>query len=193
MLNKSEPLLIIVVAVMLVAACSAYGYTEEWVGNIFSDGVNNSTITYDDTVFSFDHATVAGGSYIYCWTYDANVDSLTGTYVSDYVATFYSRDRMGSIIDSLLIELVDYGSYKKYLGTKETGQTGTKEGSGTWTAECTNRSFYLRGTWDTGTNIDFYYFDYTGDPDQGTGLWTRTWASDVKCTAGDGYWRLVRN
>ena len=72
MRRKSISLTIIAIAAMLVAVSSGYAYTEKWVGNILSDGVHTSTITYDGTTYTYDHSEVAGGSYIYCWTYDAN-------------------------------------------------------------------------------------------------------------------------
>ena len=175
---------LILAAVMIAAATTAYGYTEEWTAGWFSGG----TFTYNSTVYTFDHVNAELGSYIYAWTYDANIDSITGAYIGEHKVIFYNSAKT----DSLIISLVDYSTYKKLLGKKYTGQSGTKEGSGTWTAECTNKSFYLRGTWNTGDDEDTKYFDYGETPPVGNGNWTMTWTSSMLCTSGSGVWQTVR-
>lgn len=167
---------------ILTAATSAQAYTEKWSGGWFFSG----TITYNSTTWTYDHLNTIVDSYIYTWTYDASVDSITGNNVGDHRAIFYNSDKS----DSLIITLSDYSSYKKLLGTKTTGTSGTKEGSGTWSAYCSNKGFYLGGTWDT--NGATAYFNYNVTPPTGNGAWTMTWTSSASCTAGSGTWGIVR-
>lgn len=177
-------MLVVAVAVMLAGATSAYAYSEKWEG-FFGSG----TITYNDTTYTYTYATEEAPSYIYAWTYDANVDSITGSNLNNYRGFFYYVED-GDTLDSLVVKLVDYGSYKKVLGTKATGTSGTKEGDGTWTGHCTNKSFYLRGTWDTtGDNEDF---DYTVTPPTGNGGWDVTWSS-AQGVSGSGLWAMKRS
>lgn len=62
-----------------------------------------------------------------------------------------------------------YLSVTSFTGGKPTGQSGTKEGSGTWsgTAICTvddpDKEYDVYGTWDTGTPNDDYYFNYNNN------------------------------
>jgi len=177
--------LIIAVAMILVAASSAYGYSKEWGAAFFDSG----TITCNDTTYTYWGSSCVVESYIYAWTYNVNVDSITGANLDTYLATFrYIDDPDTSYLN---LELVDYGSYKKLLGWKETDTTGEKEGGGTWTGHCSAKSFYVTGTWSTGTGLDDYYFDYDEDPPVGSGPWAIAWSSPPG-VIGDGIWGMIR-
>lgn len=180
-MTKNKPILLIAaVAVMSAAATSVQAYSEHWSG-FFGGG----TITYNNTTYTYRNSTSVAPSYIYAWTYSVSIDSITGLYLNKHTGYFYNADTT----DSLIIELVDYGSYKKLLGKKETGTSGTKEGDGTWTGECTNKSFYLRGTWDTYGASE--YFNYNLTPPVGNGGWDVTWSSTAG-VSGSGTWQMTR-
>lgn len=143
--------LIVAAIVMLVAATSAFGYHEQWSG-WFSEG----TLTYNgyDYVRNGTGGTVddtSGTSYDYFY-YDGNA------FVVAFVCSALS-DTIYLAVDSV-------------SGSKVTGQTETKEGSGYWVGSAVRRKCPtpgienewdpIAGTWDTEESYED--FDYTTAP-----------------------------
>ncbi|MCK4334044.1 hypothetical protein KAX06_04580 [candidate division WOR-3 bacterium] len=142
---KKALLVIAAVAVMLVAATSAYGYDEMWSGWWYS-----GTLTYN----SHDYTAVDSG-----YVSDSTFSDTTDTFYlpQDVIVNFIYV--VGEIEDT--IEFED----TVFTGSKPTGQSGTKEGSGVWSGLAIHRrsgfppdTFTIWGTWDTDDAND--YFDY---------------------------------
>ena len=156
---KKALLVIAAVAVMLVAATSAYGYDEMWSGWWYS-----GTLTYN----SHDYTGVDTG------------------YVSDskgvLTDTFYLPQDV--IVDFIYVigEIKDTIEFEDtmFTGSKPKGQSGTKEGSGVWLGSAILRRSGLppvvfdtvEGTWNTRDAGD--YFDYGGRPPIYSAEWVVT-------------------
>ncbi len=174
-MSKKTLLIIAAVAVMLVGATSAYGYWEQWDGWWYS-----GTLTYN----SHDYTAVDFG-----YVSDSTFSDTTDTFYlpQDVIVNFIYV--VGEIEDT--IEFED----TVFTGSKPTGQSGQKEGSGEWAGMAILRrsglppdTFTIWGTWDTdGANE---YFDYRtcpcppGDPPTYTADWDVTGSYPDGITGG---------
>ena len=149
-MSKKTLLVIAAVAVMLVGATSAYGYDEMWSGWWYS-----GTLTYN----SHDYTAVDSG-----YVSDSTFSDTTDTFYlpQDVIVNFIYV--VGEIEDTIEFENT------VFTGSKPTGQSGTKEGSGVWLGSAILRRSGLppvvfdtvEGTWNTREAGD--YFDYTMCP-----------------------------
>lgn len=177
---SKKALIIIAVAMMLIAASSAYAYTELWSG-----GCGTGTLTYNDDDYYYDHGDYNGN--IRDTTKTAGQRDTFDLYTCTWEAVFYhwsgGIEHSGSIDDSLVITEYSWG----VRGWKYTGTTGTKYGEGTFIAACTNKNFVFYGTWDNTT------FDYTPHTPTASGDWdvTGTYPDQVDLE-GDGTFELTR-
>jgi len=167
-MSKKTLLIIAAIAVMLMAATSAYGYYEDWDG-----WFNSGYLTYGGNEF-----TSIGG-----W------DVVSDSTIDDKPDDFY-------LLNDAMVDFVyDGGWYEDtitlgvsgFTGSKPTGQSGQKEGSGGWSGMAILTIPDLppvvfdtvEGTWDTDDAGD--YFDYDSRPDP---TYTADW--DVTGSVPDG-------
>jgi len=156
MKRKPKTLLIIAaVAVMLVAATSAYGddYTHEsWNG-----WFNSGTLTYNDTAYTF----VAGDNLV-----DDYTDGSQDRFCLSCVA--YTSFACVETDDTIEVRV------STFTGSKPTVQEDQKEGRGNWTGTAVLKRSGLPpvnfttivGTWNTGDEYDDMYFDYDDYPEE---------------------------
>ncbi len=171
MKHKPKTLLLIAaVAMMLMAATSAYGYYETWDGWWYS-----GTLTYN----SHDYTAVDSG-----YVSDSSFTEFTDTFYlpQDVILNFIYV--IGEIEDT--IEFED----TVFTGSKPTGDSGTKEGSGVWLGTAILRRSGLPpvvfdsvwGTWWSTGN----HFNYNTRPDP---TYTASWlvtGSDPDGITGGG-------
>jgi len=150
MKRKPKTLLIIAaVAVMLVAATSAYGYYEAWDG-----WFNSGYLEYFGARFEY----TGGEGVLYDCTY-GDVDSFFVYAVTPGTFTCESGEYAGYYIKL----------WPGASGSKPTGRRGHKEvdDGATWTGKAIlyipgpplqTVEFTLEGTWDT--EFYYYYFNY---------------------------------
>jgi len=147
----SKKLIVIAaVAVMLVAATSAYGYYEDWDG-----WFNSGYIRYGGNDYTSVGSDIVSDSTIYEKPDDFYLKANASV---DFV--YYD----GSYEDTITLGI------SRFFGSKTTGQSGQKEGSGGWsgTAILTIPGLppvvfdTVEGTWNTRDAGD--YFDYTMCP-----------------------------
>jgi len=139
-------ILVIAVAMMLVAASSVYAYGETW-GGWFNSGV---------LIYGGNNYTYSGsGGWASDTTNDANTHDLF------YVTLFPGPKAFVYSVTNDTIWL----TVSAFSGSKVTGQSGTKEGSGTWSGSARrtlpdpDQIFTsVVGTWDTNGATE--YFDY---------------------------------
>jgi hypothetical protein len=72
-------------------------------------------------------------------------------------------DDLGRPTDSLVLRDSTYSTHEN-KGCKATGQSSTKEGSGTWCAWDAVHQVFFWGDWDTWSSLDSYKFDYSPSP-----------------------------
>ena len=170
MYNKKTLLLIAAIAVMLAAATSAYGYWETWNGWWYS-----GTLTYN----SHDYTAVDSG-----YVSDSTFSDTTDTFYLPQDVTVDFVYVIGEIEDTIEFENT------VFTGSKPTGQSGTKEGSGVWLGSAILRRSGLPpvvfdsvwGTWWSTGN----HFNYNSEPDP---TYTASWlvtGSDPDGITGGG-------
>lgn len=155
-MGNHKALILAVIITMLAAATTAQAYYEKWSG-FFATG----TITYSLKTYTFS-PTGSSGSTV-CHSGDVDTFLVDST---SFVAYFINNE---GTPDTLILTGTTYSSHSKFSGIKGTGQSGTKEGSGTWCASTNKSGLYIWGTWDTdgaGT-----YFDYNSRPPVAGGNW----------------------
>ncbi|MCK4334703.1 hypothetical protein KAX06_07995 [candidate division WOR-3 bacterium] len=151
-------LIIAAVAVMLAGATSAYGYWEQWSGWWYS-----GTLTYN----SHDYTAVDFG-----YVSDSSFSRETDTFYlpQDVIVNFIYV--VGEIEDTIEFENT------VFTGSKPTGQSGTKEGSGVWLGMAILRRSGLppvvfdtvEGTWRS----TYPHFNYDTRPPTYTASWLVT-------------------
>jgi len=151
---SKKTILIIAVAMMLVAASNAYGYTELWTG-----GCGTGTLTYNGNVYTHGNGNYAG--YIRDTTKTAGQRDTFDLYNNTWHVVFY-YDLHGANPDSLVILNYSWG----FRGGKVTGTSGAKSGLGTFHAACSNKVFLFTGTWYNTT------FDYRPGTPTASGDWS---------------------
>ncbi|MBA7692546.1 hypothetical protein ES703_101113 [subsurface metagenome] len=164
----TKALLITAVAVMLMAATSAYGYYEDWDG-----WFNSGYLRYGGNDFT----------------------SVGSGIVSDSTLTLEEEDDFYLKANASVDFVYDGGWYEdtitlgisNFFGSKPTDQSGQKEGSGGWSGSARvhgpgheDVNFVLGGTWEA-------EFTYTSDPLAGTyeGTWRET-SSSIPGVSGSG-------
>jgi hypothetical protein len=158
-MGKNKALILTAVVMMLaVVATTAQAYYEKW-----SMPWNNGYIDYNSRRYYYITHNTAG--YTVCLSGMSNDNFLSDS--TWFTICFATND--GRPGDTLFLDDSTYSTHNNFDGTKGTGQSGTKDGSGTWCACCTNKSFYLWGTWDT-NGID-KYFTYDSTPPMVIGNW----------------------
>lgn len=171
MKSCKTPLLIAAVAVMLLSATSAQAYYETWNG-----WFNAGTLTYN------------GYDYTYSGSGGEATDS---TYTAGVKDTFYSfTPNVGgaAFVCDMLSDTI-YLSISTMIGTKETGTSGIKDGSGTWSGSAIRRKNQVENTWNSiygswDTNGDTYKFDYNPVTPTYYAEWTVTGGSSGYPTGG---------
>jgi len=166
--HKNKTLIVIAaVAVMLVAATSAYGYYEQWNGWWYS-----GTLTYN----SHDYTAVDSG-----YVSDSKGVLTDEFYLpQDVIVNFIYV--IGEIEDT--IEFED----TMFTGSKPTGDSGTKEGSGVWSGMAILRRSGLppvvfdtvEGTWRS----TYPHFNYDTRPPTYTASWLVTHSVPDGLTGG---------
>jgi len=169
---KKALIIIAAVAVMLVAATSAYGddYTHESWNGWFRSG----TLTYNMTAYTVVENTcneVEDSTYIFP---PRPGRDMFGRWTAITYITFICADDG----DSIFVYIATV------TGGKEYGTSGTHEGSGSWSGEGYSDSsakpetklFDFGGTWEA-------TFDY--GPKTYEGTWMKTW-SDTPGVSGSG-------
>jgi hypothetical protein len=167
-------LIIAAVAVMLAAATNAYAYYEAWDGWFDSGKLKYYGATFEYT---------EGSGVLEDTTY-GSVDSF---FVSAVCISTFTCAASGDF-KGWIIKLWPGGS-----GTKDTGQSGTKEvEDGEWTGKAIliipqeypdppdTVEFDVVGTWDTGNEYDGMYFNYGGLPP----IYSAHWYVDHSHPAG---------
>ncbi|MBA7628331.1 hypothetical protein ES703_35810 [subsurface metagenome] len=157
MSRTTKALLIAAVAVMLVAATSAYSYYETWDG-----WFNSGNLYYNSKTYSY----VEGGIGVDDSTTRIGMDLFYRTTIPRIAFVCAAGYR-----DSIFVYIDEFG------GAKEYGQSGTTEGIGSWSGigyadrAGSTMLFYFGGSWEA-------EFDYT-DPPDGTyeGTWRETQSS----------------
>lgn len=158
MYNKTPFLVIGAVVLMLAAVTDTNAYHETWDG-----WFNSATLYYDGKTYSY----VEGEILI------EDVSGLTRD-------TFYVNavPRIAFICAAGYNDSIFVYIDTTITGGKETGQSGTKEGSGSWSGSgysnrlTTDKLFDFGGTWEA----EFEYTDFY--PLEGTceGSWRATWS-----------------
>jgi len=157
-MSKKVTLIIAAVAMILVAASSAYAYTELWTG-----GCGSGTLTYNGDDYYYGYGNYTG--YIRDTTKTAGQRDTFDLYTNTWHAVFY-YDLHGANPDSLVILNYSWG----FRGGKVTGTSGTKYGSGTFYAACSNKVFLFTSTWSAMSSP--YGFFYTSSPPTVSGTWS---------------------
>ncbi|MEA3311949.1 MAG: hypothetical protein U9Q76_06995, partial [candidate division WOR-3 bacterium] len=123
-------------------------------------------------------------------------DSTAGTVDNFY---FSGGIPVAAFVCSAINDTI-YLTVSSSSGNKPTGESGTKEGRGNWSGSAVRRgpshppqTFTLvRGTWDTGTDDDDMYFDYTmcpcppGGPPTYLAKWDVSYSNPLGITGGGG-------
>lgn len=172
-------LALLVVGVLFVGATTAQAYYCEKWGQLLSSGY----IDYDGTRYHAD--TVTG----YSWCVENgspsddnsndNLDYFPPEYAGGWARFVTSDDR-----DTLLLVAATYGSHENE-GWKQTGQSGTKNGYGTWCGYDEDKDVYIWGSLTTG-NSPSHYFDYNSSPPDVNGAWDVDGCSTNKKIDGGG-------
>jgi len=168
--HKNKTLIVIAaIAVMLMGATSAYGYQEDWNG-----WFNSGYLRYGGNDFTSVGSDIVSDSTIL----ELRTDNF---YLKANASVDFVYDG-GWYEDTISLGI------SRFFGSKTTGQSGTKEGSGGWSGSARvhgpdheDVNFVLGGTWEA-------EFTYTGDPPDGTyeGTWrvTSSWPVFVSGIGG---------
>lgn len=145
---------------MLTAATSAYGYHETWNG-----WYTTGTLYYNNNAYSWSNPGLSAS--------DSTIGSRD---------TFYQSGTWGTM--PFVCDAIDDTIYlvvNSFTGGKPTGESGTKDGAGTWAGgyliASTRSSGSISGTWSA-------TFDYTQVTPSYSGTWTRTASSPDNITGG---------
>ncbi|NLI97898.1 hypothetical protein GX441_04475 [bacterium] len=159
-MGRNKALILAAVVAVLATATTAQAYYEKW-----SMPWNNGYIYYNSRYYYYITHQTAG--YTVCVS-----GMSTDAFISDstwFTICFATND--GRPGDTLFLDDSTYSTHNNFDGTKQTGQSGTKEGSGTWCTYCTNKDFYVWGTWNTYDDPNNNKFDYGYTPPIVTGDW----------------------
>ena len=145
-MGRNKALILAAVVMALAAATTAHAYYETWTG-WYSQG----TIYYNGNAYTRN----GEGGDVYDTTYSAYRDTV---YSFNGVGHFLFVYSAGS--DSIILYVTSL------YGGKDTGTTGTKDGSGDWEAYAVRKKngientwYGITGTWDTEGSDCFDYND----------------------------------
>jgi len=163
---KRIPLAIIAVAVICLAATSAFSYYEHWT-NLMSSG----SLTYDGNTYN--HPSPGTGATL-C---DSTVGTVDSLYIGgDGITALFINSVIG---DTIRLDIVEGDVH----GAKSTGRSGTPSFSnGDWTGEA---YVFSTSTRHTVTGTFGGDFDYTTTPHEWSGDWDIT-DSDPDGIGGSG-------